>query len=70
MPRSGWLADGINLGLKKMVSASQGHSFWELMRTARWHVQEEAYARALAMVVEAQAALPVAQFWGLPLFPS
>lgn len=58
------LADGINLGLKKMASASQGHSFWELMRIARWHVQEEAYARALAMVVEAQSALPMAQFWG------
>jgi len=58
------LADGINLGLKKMASASQGHSFWELMRIARWHVQEDAHARALAMVIEAQAVLPMAQFWG------
>lgn len=58
------LADGINLGLKKMASASQGHSFWELTHIARWHVQEDACARALSMVVEAQAALPMAQFWG------
>ena len=34
--------------------------FWELMRIARWHVEGEAYARALSMVVEAQAALPMA----------
>ena len=58
------LADGINLGLKKMATATGAHSFWELIRIARWHVEGDAYARALAMVVEAQAALPMARFWG------
>ncbi|MGE4340979.1 MAG: Tn3 family transposase, partial [Pigmentiphaga sp.] len=59
------LAEGINLGLRKMAEATNTHSFWELIRIARWHVEGDAYDRALAMVVEAQARLPMAQFWGL-----
>ena len=59
------LADGINLGLKKMSSASGRHTFWELLRIARWHVQEDAYTRALATIIDAQAALPMAKIWGL-----
>jgi len=35
-----------------------------LLRIAKWHIQEDAYYRALAMVVEAQSALSLAQFWG------
>lgn len=58
------LAEGINLGLRKMADATNTHTFWELIRIARWHVEGEAYDRALAMVVEAQARLPMAQFWG------
>ena len=64
------LADGINLGLKKMAAATNTHSFWELLRIARWHVQDDAYQRALAMVVEAQSALPIARFWGSGLSAS
>ena len=58
------LAEGINLGLRKMAEATTTHGFWELMRIARWHVEGEAYDRALSMVVEAQAALPMAAVWG------
>ncbi len=58
------LAEGVNLGLKKMAAATDTHSFWELIRIARWHVQDDAFQRALAMVVEAQSALPMAQVWG------
>ena len=58
------LAEGINLGLRKMAEATTTHGFWELMRIARWHVEGDAYERALAVVVEAQAALPMAAFWG------
>ena len=58
------LAEGINLGLRKMAEATTTHGFWELMRIARWHVEGEAYDRALSMVVEAPAALPMAAFWG------
>lgn len=59
------LAEGINLGLRKMADATNTHTFWELIRIGRWHVEGEAYNRALAMVVEAQAALPMARFWGM-----
>ena len=58
------LAEGINLGLRKMAEATTTHGFWELMRIARWHVEGDAFDRALAIVVEAQAALPMAVFWG------
>ena len=58
------LAEGINLGLRKMAEATSTHGFWELMRIARWHVEGDAFDRALAVVVEAQAALPMAAFWG------
>ena len=58
------LASGVNIGLSKMAAATGTHSFWELLRIARWHVEEDGYARALAMIVEAQAALPMARFWG------
>ena len=53
------LAEGINLGLRKMAEATTTHGFWELMHIARWHVEGDAFARALAVVVEAQAALPM-----------
>ena len=49
------LAEGINLGLCKMAEATTTHGFWELMRIARWHVEGDAFDRALAIVVEAQA---------------
>ena len=58
------LAEGINLGLRKMAEATTTHGFWELMRIVRWHVEGDAFDRALAVVVEAQSALPMAAFWG------
>ncbi|MHA7882110.1 Tn3 family transposase [Nitratireductor rhodophyticola] len=64
------LAEGINLGLRKMAEATNSHGYWELMRLARWHVEGEAYNRALAMVVEALAKLPTAAHWGMGLSAS
>src|SRR3546814_16047123 len=58
------LAEGVNLGLRKMAAATNTHSFWELLPIARWHVEGSASARALAMIVEAHAALPMAALWG------
>ncbi len=58
------LAEGVNFGLRKMAEATTTHGFWELMRIARWHVKGDAFDRALAIVVEAQAAVPMAAFWG------
>ncbi|WP_139560457.1 Tn3 family transposase, partial [Escherichia coli] len=37
------LAEGINLGLRKMADATNTHTFWELIRIGRWHVEGEAY---------------------------
>ena len=59
------LAEGINLSLGKMAESTNTHDYWELLRLSRWHVDGEAMDRALAMVVEAQAKLPMATSWGL-----
>ena len=64
------LAEGINLGLNKMAEASNTHEYWELTRLSRWHIESDAMNRALATVVEAQARLPMAQYWGLGLTAS
>jgi len=58
------LSKGVNLGLHKMAAATNKHTFWELLRIARWHVEEDAYQHALAMVVEAQSQLPMSALWG------
>ncbi|MFV0473498.1 MAG: Tn3 family transposase [Pikeienuella sp.] len=58
------LAEGLNLGLGKMAGATNTHDFFQLSRLSRWHVESEAMARALAMVIEGQSTLPMARFWG------
>ena len=58
------LAEGLNLGLSKMVGATSTHDFMQRSRLSRWHVEGEGMDRALAMVIEAQARLPMAQYWG------
>ena len=58
------LAEGLNLGLSKMANATNTHGFLQLSRLSRWHVESEGINRALAMVVEAQARLPMAEYWG------
>ncbi len=58
------LAEGLNLGLSKMAGASSTHSFTQLARLSNWHVESDAINQALAMVIEAQAQLPMAQYWG------
>ena len=64
------LSEGINLGLSKMAEASNTHDFFQLSRLSRWHIESEAINRALAMVIEAQAQLPMARFWGQGLTAS
>lgn len=59
------LSEGLNLGLSKMAEASNSHEYWQLLRIATWHMDGEAINRALSMVIEAQSALPMAQFWGI-----
>ena len=58
------LAEGLNLGLSKMAGATNTHDFFQLSRLSRWHVESEAMARALTMVIEGQSSLPMARFWG------
>ena len=36
------LADGLNLGLKKMAASIATHTHWQLLRVARWHVEDDA----------------------------
>ena len=47
----------------RMAEATTTHGFWGLMRIARRRLEGDAFDRALSIVVEAQAALPMAGFW-------
>jgi len=58
------LAEGLNLGLSKMAGASSTHNFSQLARLSNWYVESEAINCALAMVIDAQAQLPMARYWG------
>ncbi len=53
-----------------MAEASNTHDFFQLSRLSRWHIESEAIDRAPAMVIEAQAQLPMASLWGLGLTDS
>lgn len=59
------LAEGLNLGLRKMAEASNSHGYWQLQRISQWHIVSDAINRALAMIIEAQSDLPMAHLWGL-----
>ena len=48
------LADGTNLGLTRMAEACSVASYRQLVWTAAWHLREETYRRALAILVNAQ----------------
>ncbi|MGO4728348.1 MULTISPECIES: Tn3 family transposase [unclassified Inquilinus] len=58
------LADGINLGLTRMAEACRGVSMRQLAWVHDWHVREETYAAALARIIDAHRALPLAGVWG------
>ena len=58
------LADGVNLGLTRMADVCEGTSLPQLSWVHDWHIREETYAAALARLVDAQTALPLAQIWG------
>ena len=58
------LAEGLNPGLSKMAEACNTHDFFQLSRLSRWHIEGEAINQALAMVIEAQAQLPISGLWG------
>jgi TnpA family transposase len=58
------LADATNLGLTRMADACSVASYRQLAWTTGWHLREETYRRALAVLVNAQQAQPMAAHFG------
>ncbi|MDW3438625.1 Tn3 family transposase, partial [Escherichia coli] len=58
------LADGINLGLTKMAESCPGATKSSLEGIQAWYIRDETYSAALAELVNAQKARPLAAFWG------
>ncbi len=58
------LADGSNLGLERMANASQGVTKAQLAWVHTWYLREETYKAALAAIVDAHHAEPMATIWG------
>ncbi len=58
------LADATNLGLGRMAAASHGVTRDKLIWTADAYIRPETYKAALAKIVDAHHALPVAGIWG------
>jgi TnpA family transposase len=58
------LADATNLGLTRMAEACSIASYRHLAWTAGWHLREETYRQALAVLVDAQQRQPLAAVFG------
>ena len=58
------LADGTNLGLSRMADATRGVSYHHLVNVAQWHVSEDNYAAARAVIVDAHHRHPMSAIWG------
>lgn len=57
------LADGINLGLTKMAESCPGTTRSSLENMQAWYIRDETYSAALAELVNAQKARPLAALW-------
>jgi TnpA family transposase len=58
------LADATNLGLGRMADASHGVTRDKLVWTADAYIRPETYKAALAKIIDAHHALPIAGIWG------
>jgi TnpA family transposase len=58
------LADASNLGLTRMAAASQGVTRDQLIWIADAYIRPETYKAALARIINAHHALPIAAIWG------
>jgi TnpA family transposase len=58
------LADATNLGLTRMAAASHGVTRDQLIWTADAYIRPETYKAALARIIDAHHALPIAAIWG------
>jgi TnpA family transposase len=61
---TGVLADATNLGLTRMADACSITSFRQLSWTSSWHLREETYGQALALLVDAQQRQPLSAVFG------
>ena len=61
---TGVLADATNLGLIRMADACSVASYRQLAWTAGWHLREDTYRQALAILVSAQQQHPLAALFG------
>jgi hypothetical protein len=46
---------------KAFIASDATREYFQLSRLSRWHIESEAINQALATVVEAQSALPMAR---------
>ena len=67
---TGVLADATNLGLSRMADACSVASRRKLAWTAGWHLREDTYRSALAMLVNAQHSQPLAALFGAADIPA
>ena len=58
------LADATNLGLTRMADACDVAGYRRLAWTAGWHLREDTYRQALAVLVDAQQRQPLAALFG------
>lgn len=58
------LADATNLGLTRMAEACSVASYRQLAWNAGWHLREDTYRQALAILVNAQQRQPLAALFG------
>ena len=58
------LADATNLGLTRMAESCSVASCRQLAWTAGWHLREDTYRQALAMLVNAHDTQPLAALFG------
>ena len=58
------LADATNLGLTRMAAASHGVTRDQLIWIADAYIRPETYQAALARIINAHHALPIAAIWG------
>lgn len=58
------LADGINLGLRKMSESCPGSTYAKLSWLQAWHIRDETYSTALSELTNAQFYQPFSKYWG------
>ncbi len=58
------LSDAINLGLTKMAEACPGTTYSKLSSMQAWHIREDTYTRAQAVLTNSQHLQEITKYWG------